>query len=281
MKNRGGNIIVSAIILCVLYVLIGQSALGMVRFVVLTKVLVALGMGILALFFLRKCMYWYTAYMLGGEETFNKKVDRPRVYLFSILFPILIFVYYNINHVPSIFWTENPEIYIQAISALYFCILLSLSATIVILLFFALSQKFEKLYLHKFQEAVSTILPQRKINPSRAELIFNGLIRQGFLAYDDLDEQVEKKNDFVDIFVNGNIPENPAFKLKMDNIQSYHFYKKLKSEFGTFKLKDGPRIFENRNGSPSYKSISTSANNALSDPKDYTLIEAVFCKDVG
>src|SRR5690606_30727978 len=266
---------------CVLYVLIGQSLLVMIRFVVLTKVLVALGMGVLAVLFLRKCLYWYTTYMLGGESTFKKKVDRPRVYLFSILFPILIFVYYNINHVPSMFLVENPRIYVQAISALYFCILLSLSATIVTLLIFALSEKFEALYLHKFQEAVSNILPQRKINPSRAEVIFNGLVRQGFLEYEDFNEQVEKRSDFVDIFVNGTIPENPAFKLKMDNIQSYHFYKKLKSEFRTFKLKDGPRIFENRNGSPSYKSISASANNASSDPKDYTLIEAVFSKDVG
>lgn len=118
MKKHRGNTIVLAIILCVLYVLIGQSLLGMVRFVVLTKVLVALGMGVPAVLFLRKCLYWYTTYMLGGEDTFRKKVDRPRVYLFSILFPILIFVYYNISHVPSMFLMENPGIYVQAFSAL-------------------------------------------------------------------------------------------------------------------------------------------------------------------
>lgn len=281
MKKYGGNTIVLSIILCVLYVLIGHIVLEMPRFVLFTKALLAFGMGVLAVLFLRKCFYWYTSYMLGGEETFNKEVDRPRVYLFSVLFPILVFAYYNVNHVPSMFLVESPKIHVQAISAMYFGILLSLSVTIATLLFFALSRRFETLYLHRFQEAVSNILPQRRINPSRAELIFDGLIGQGFLEYDDLNEQVEKRKDFVDIFVNRNIPENPAFKLKMDNIQSYHFYKKLKSEFQTFKLKDGPRIFENKNGSPSYKSISTSANSALSDPKDYTLIEAVFSKNVG
>ncbi|PWS30027.1 hypothetical protein DF947_18835 [Pedobacter paludis] len=48
--------------------------------------------------FLKKCFYWYTSFMMNNRNKFVVKVDRPRVYIFSLLFPILLIDYFMLKN---------------------------------------------------------------------------------------------------------------------------------------------------------------------------------------
>src|SRR5699024_5598864 len=53
--------------------------------------------------FLGKCYVWYSAFMLVGKKPFNKKVDRPRVFFFTLFYGVLLllsFVFYQYLIIP-------------------------------------------------------------------------------------------------------------------------------------------------------------------------------------
>lgn len=235
----------------------------------------------LSILFLRKCLYWYTTFMINDIKTFKPKVDKPRVFMFSIFLPTMGIVFYLFKNYNGFSW-NNRFIHLNKLfDLLYLSSVSALFATFSILLFFTLTQKFELVFLPKLKEKVRKLNRDFKsdMKHERVALIFDRLIKLGFMEYEDYKEQIESKDTFVRIFVQGKLPEQVCFTLAMDNIQTYCFYKLLNKEIEGFELNHLLQIFGNKNRKASAKSIIETIRKAqTNEAKDKNKIELIFAE---
>lgn len=276
--NKPLNRIIFTFIFTILYTILCVWYLGFEWYRFITTNLMVFVIGVVSLAALRKCFYWYSTFMIIGKSTFMKQVDRPRVYLISILLPVLIAIWYSCNsYDPKLIERfVAPDL---IVNTLYFFVLLCLFVFLSLFISFAFSTDFERIYLPKLKTAARRLDPdfKSKITTDRAELIFDRLVKYDFLEYDDLTEKEQKKKQFREIFVDGTLPERVAFNLKMDNIQTNAFYDSFRKELPGFSMKHLLTIFSNKNGQPTPNSIRTSASKApKGGAKKQKFIDEIF-----
>lgn len=235
---------------------------------------------IITTMFLRKCFIWYASYMMTGKSNFQAKVDRPRVFLFSMLLPLLLIILFAINGFKGLPFRINGEINV-VLDTLFFFSIVSLFAVAVLLLFKTLSKSFERLYLPKVQKIVRSYTTDFTSYASvdKLQRIFNGLINYDFLWYEDLNEQNDMRDQFVEIFITGNIPPEPSFQLKMDNLQTYILFENLAKETKDLSLTRFMKIVKNKNSKATADSITESYRKCVPENiKNRNLIEMIFSK---
>lgn len=233
---------------------------------------------VIASLFLKKCLNWYASYMTNGKSNFHPKVDKPRVFLFSIFLPLLFIIVSVFNSFEGFEFQlhENVNLIFNA----FFCTsLVSLFAVVLLFLFKTLGSSFENLYLPKVKEIVqkSTCDFKSTLLPANLTSLFDRLLEYDFLSYEDLEEQKKMKEKFIDIFSSGLFPQAPLFKLNMDNVQTHVLFKKLNGNGVSITLGGMGKIFMNENGILKAKSISNSYNQRAVDiPKNNAQIIALF-----
>lgn len=230
------------------------------------------------LLFFRKCFRWYASYMMTYKSTFQAKVDRPRIFIFSIFLPTLFIIFYSFNYFNSnVALTERID---NSIFDIFLCvILISLFAIIFLLLLKTLSRSFERLYLSKVQKLVRNYTSDFTSYASVEKMrqIFDGLTRYDFLWFEDLNEQSEIRNRFVEIFTTGNFPSEPLFQLKMDNLQTYVLFEYLAKETKDLSLTGFMKIVKNKNAKATVDSITESYRKCVPENiKNRNLIELIF-----
>lgn len=252
--------VVAVISVVLLYTILGIWLLDISMFVELTRMLMLLFVGVLGLLFLTKGFYWYATFMMGGRKAFNKQVDRPRVFLFSILFPALNLIYLTLKTVSPYFLRADTSVTAQTLTVLYFSVIIALFSVFAMLLFFTFSKKFEQVYLPGVKKAFQRFEPDFKstLDSNTVEEIFDRMVENGFLSYEDLEEQNEQRKLFVEIFVTGKLPEEQLFFLHLSNRQIMIFYKHFAEKLEKFDLHHIVRIFKNKNRKLSVESIKES-----------------------
>ncbi|MBC7419003.1 MAG: hypothetical protein H7325_12715 [Pedobacter sp.] len=216
--------------------------------------------------------------MMNNRSTFVVKTDRPRVYIFSLIFPTLFAVFYffpKINVKPGSLIFQSTFDFLEALIP---PILLSFFVLFSFLLWLTLSKSFEKFWLPKFKSTIDKLNSEFSSNFSieEARIIFQGLVENEFLEYISLEEEHLKRNKFIEIFAQATLPPTTVFNLKMDNIQTYLLYQKLSTRLTNFSLEIFLRIFNNKNLKASPKTILESCRKASNDPKNHERIEQIF-----
>lgn len=236
---------------------------------------------IIFMFFL-KCFNWYTSYMIFNKKTFISKFDKPRVFMFSILTPLLILTFYILNYYQSsnIFSYKWKEVNLWF--DIVFCIIVSsLFYILCILSVFTLSKKFEKLYLSKVVKNLEIIYDTYASYYSIKQLndIFDGLVEHNFLIYEDFDKQNFDKEKFTDLIISGKFPDHPFLNLKMDNLQTFVLHEEFEKGFREFDLNSFWRIFRNKNKDTTVKSIIEGHRKCIKNNiKQRNKIELIFKK---
>ncbi len=236
---------------------------------------------IIFMFFL-KCFYWYTSYMIFNKNTFVSKVDKPRVFMFSIITPLLILTFYILNYYQSsnIFGYKWKEVNLWF--DIVFCITFSsLFYILCILSVFTLSKKFEKLYLPKVVKNLEIVYDTYTSYYSIKQLndIFDGLVEHNFLIYEDFDKQNFDKEKFIDLIISGKFPDHPFLFLKMDNLQTFVLHEEFGKGFREFDLNSFWRIFRNKNKDTTVKIIIEGHRKCVKENiKQRNKIELIFKK---
>ncbi|MCH7411874.1 hypothetical protein MM213_00125 [Belliella sp. R4-6] len=204
----------------------------------------------------------------------RKKVEKPRLFFYSIFLPVMVLCIYIILKAPSTGRFLNDILLNSLFITLY----------IIGLVFLDLTWKndFESRFIPFAREIVAKRGYEFKslINDDSLGSIFDSLIRCGFLEY--LDDAI-RRNDrqkFILVFKNGYYPEVPLFKMKMDNIQTHYFFDCLKENISGLDLRGYLKIFfhDRRNKQPTEESIRASKSKATNEPKRKDELDLIFNK---
>lgn len=189
-----------------------------------------------------------------GLDGYNPKLEKPRLFfhLITITFSVVAFVQLG---KPAF----NPSVFI----------FIQLFYLLVVVFFGVMFQItwckiFETRFIPIVRNTVSNFNkpPKPRISQEQGEKLYDRLINFGFLIYDNLDDQIKMKSIFVEVLKSGNVLDKQLFRLHMNNIQTCFFYKKLKTHLNSkFTLRFVLSVFENKNGSPSEKSVRESYDN--------------------
>lgn len=238
----------------------------------------AAAMMVLGMFLILRLLYhyfiWYTSYMFNERIIgFDKKVERPRLYLYSVFFPIMaamVFVFLRNYYSGDLF------------NAVFFSSLwIGLFIISFLIINFSWGNKFED----NFIPNVTRMIAGRNtgfitsFTPAQLALIFDSLVEYEFLDFIDEDLRKEKRQMFVEIFRSGKPPLVPQFKLLMNNPQTHYLHQKMEKRSKDFTLEKFLRIFSNNNESASSKSVLSSASKAkriTHGPKKQEEIDAIF-----
>ncbi|GAA4793744.1 hypothetical protein GCM10023231_22590 [Olivibacter ginsenosidimutans] len=208
--------------------------------------------------FFRRYAMIYAEYM-GNKKTvlFDKKVDKPRIFIHSVAWPLIVLfigVFYYAN-ASGIFWMD---------------VLLFYSFQVIIILTFSLlnftwSTSFENRYKQKpvtennlgndreFKTALSVV---------DLTTVFDGLTKYGFISYEDHDELINARKEFIAIFRSGVPPNQPRFKLEFKNPDTAYFLEKLQLNTSSLTSVRFVNIFTNLNGIIKPESLSSSSSQA-------------------
>lgn len=235
---------------------------------------------VISIMFLRRCFIWYATYMMTGKNIFQPKVDRPRVFIFSIFLPVLLLILITLNTFKGFSFDTDEGMNI-ILNTFFIFLMISLFLVVLLLLFKTLMKSFESLYLPNIQQIVRSYTTSFTSYARAEELrnVFDGLIKYDFLWYEDLNEQNEMRNRFVEIFVTGNFPAEPLFQLKMDNLQTYVLFENLEKDTKDLSLNGFMKIVKNRNSKASADTITESYRKCVPENiKNRNLIELIFVK---
>ena len=183
-----------------------------------------------------------------GLEDYKPKLEKPRLFfhLNTITFSLIAFIQLRDT-------VSNSSLYLHFFyltAILFFGIIFQITW----------SNWFETKVLPKVREVIRNKAVQKKVQRSKiteqnACKIFDGLVLNGFMLYDDLKIQ----------------------DLKMDNIQTHVLYKRLKAIDSSITLKKMTEIFTNENEVMKVKSLSNSYTQMTTDKaKDEDLIHSIF-----
>lgn len=219
----------------------------------------------------KRSLKWYTLYMFNEPTvSIDKKVEKPRLFFYSISMPVMIIVLvYSFNVVQSGYtWIDITAF--AVLNCLFFVSFLLINLT--------WSTTFENRYLPMIKNVIIRDNVGFKSSLTATELnhIFDRLVEHTFLEYLDEREKQEKRDEFSRIFINGILPDVPKFKLEMDNIQTYYVYKRFEKHTDRFTLEKFLNVFSNKNNKVSGSSILSSVSKANSGPKRQEDLDAIF-----
>lgn len=165
----------------------------------------------------------YAAYMFdeSTSDIFNKKIERPRIFIHSIF--LLIMVFMMLGFLRDVEKSHRWLFYLQYVttSTCFFISAYVLSLT--------WTGDFEKWMAPVMKRTFVRKAKNFKASFTDGELatIFDRLIEYEFIEYEDFKLEKEKRLKFIEIFYTGRIPQTPEFILKMDHPQTHYFLKSL------------------------------------------------------
>lgn len=275
-------------ILTFVHIILGVFYFNVFTYILSSKMVLLAFLGLSFLLILRKSLVWYSAVMLVGNTPFSKKVDRPRVFFFSLFYSsfLLIFLaFYKYMGEPL---ESNLTWNLVLFYKLMLSVFLFLGGLVFLLLTFVFSKKFESFYLPELKNA-SQILEgskgslKKKMTEERAKEVFDNLKNCNYVFLEgDLEKEKLQRNMFVRLFssdrsksklsrysktqkrsIADDIPLNPIVKLLMTNVEVKIFFEYLMKETKLFHYYELAEIFGDENGdSFNYNSLSTSAGDA-------------------
>jgi hypothetical protein len=218
--------------------------------------------------------------MVLDKNKFISKVDRPRIFMISILLPLMMLVVYGMNNYQINNTFSGEWFKFNYWFDILFCIVFTFFFyTLCILFSFTLGKRFEKVYLPKVIKSVETIYePYISFYlPNQLEDIFEGLLEHNFLKYDDFNEQNKHKELFINLIVSRKFPEYPFLYLNMDNLQTFVLHGLFEKGFKEFDLNDFWKFFRNKNKKATVETIVESHRKCIPENiKQRNKIELIF-----
>lgn len=215
---------------------------------------------------------YFVNYMLDIKKIkFDKKIEKPRL-LFYIIFGAAsltsYFIVFNIN--------EKQTLY-----SVNFAIFIMFYTFSVYMLYFTWLPQFNTYLIPKIQK---NLLEKENKNFTcqytyeELSLIYDQTNDLDFIEIISDDLNIEEKELFISTFINGIIPENTIFKLKMDHRQTKLYFDIFSKLLIEFTLDDFLNIFENKNGKTTREKLEPSSANKDKKipPKKNKDIEHIF-----
>lgn len=215
---------------------------------------------------------YFVSYMFNVKKIqFDKKIEKPRL-LFYIIFGttslVTLFVLSTIN--------ESITLY-----SINFTIFLLFNVFSLYMLYFTWSAQFSTFLIPEIQK---NLLEKENENFNcqytydELSIIYDNTNDFNFIDIISEDLAIDEKELFITTFMNGMIPENTIFKLKMDHRQTKLYFDIFSKLMIGFTLDDFLNIFENKNGKTTREKLEPSSANKdkKASPKKSKEIESIF-----
>lgn len=219
---------------------------------------------------------WYASYMFDEKMVgFRKKVEKPRLFFYSIFWPIMSLSIYVIL-------TTNPTGTLWK-DVLLFAPFVFLYIVGVLFLDLTWKPKFESRYIPLVKKNLKQRQQKFKSNYTLSQVaqIFDGMVDNGFLEYMDLEKQKNHREQFVEIFSKGIVPSAPIFDLHIPLIDAPYFFTQLRFKTHTLTNPKLEKIFL-INGEPiksgSLRNSKYNAINSRSKSEIQYKSEEIFSK---
>lgn len=219
---------------------------------------------------------WYADYMFDEKMVgFRKKLEKPRIFFYSIFWPIMSLSIYVIL-------ATNPKGTLWK-DVLLFAPFVFLFIVGVLFLDLTWKPKFENTYI----PLVKKNLKQRQLNfksnytLSQLAQIFDGMVDNGFLEFMDLEKQKYHRDQFVEILKKGIVPSSPLFDLNIPVIDAVYFFDELNNKIDGLSNPKLAKIFliNGKGIKPgSLRSSKSNSKNSRSKSEIEHQIDGIFSK---
>ena len=144
-----------------------------------------------------------------GLDDYNPKLEKPRLFfhLITITFSVVAFVQLG---KPAF----NPSVFIF-LQLFYLLVVVFFGVLFQITWCKIFENRFIPLIKQKINRSQSDF--KSKISIEEATNLFRGLVDNGFLLFENLENQIIMQKKFVDIFTSYILPDKPMFSLEMKN----------------------------------------------------------------
>ncbi|TXD79900.1 hypothetical protein [Algoriphagus ratkowskyi] len=165
---------------------------------------------------------WFADYMFDEKMVgLRKKVEKPRIFFYSIFWPIMgLCIYVVVTTPPKGDLWKDVFLFAPFVFLFIFGVL-----------FLDLTWKssFENRYIPLVKKTLKQGQKEFKTHYSSAQLakIFDGLVDLGLIEYMDLEKQKFHREQFVEIFRKGIVPPAPQFDLNIQVIDAVYFFTQL------------------------------------------------------
>jgi hypothetical protein len=174
--------------------------------------LTGISMILIQLFYIWKLIsrysMWYTDYMFDEKMVgFRKKVEKPRIFFYSIFWPLMCISTYVVCVLSSTGTLWKDVLLFAPFVFLFIVGLLILDLT--------WKKRFENRYIPLVKNTLNKSQKKFRTHYTSGQLekIFEGLLEYGFIEYMDLEKQKSHKEQFVVFFGKGTTPSTPLFDL--------------------------------------------------------------------
>lgn len=252
---------------------VAMISIGSQLFYLITYAIMILFLGFLFARELKVLLWDYFRYYMFNLEKkarFDKRIERPRLAFYLIFGVSSVFCFYQ--HIYFGLESSLPSRIVLGVRLLFF-IFFWISAFV---LLYTWSNDFAVIYIPRIQEELLKSKNEkyslRWNSLDVYEQLFENLYDFNFIV--DFSERNRKM--FVAVLSKGKIPEEPLFKLEMDNIQARLFFDLLSEKSEGFTMKTFIKIFKNKNGTINYNSMKASASRNNFGPKRSIEIKNCF-----
>lgn len=224
---------------------------------------------------LRVLWAYFNHYMFNLEKSiqFDKHIERPRLFFYLTFGVLNIFSFYQLLNFGDNNFTESGRVFFLHL----FFVVFWLSASLLILTW---TKTFTQKFIPEIQEKMLAKEKKRFQpkwnNKENYRKLYDNLIDANLITALKSDPAIQDYEFFVNTFFKYKIPEEPLFKINMDNIQSRLFFDLLIKGSNGFNLKIMTGIFKNKNGDIKYGSMKAAVSNNNSGAKGRAKIENCF-----
>lgn len=226
---------------------------------------------------------YFTNYMFNLEKSFqfDKHIERPRLFFYLIFGFLNIFSFYQLLNIGNIEFTETliniqQETQFALYNHLFFVVFWFSTSLLIFTWTKTFTQKFIPKIRKKMQKANRKRFKPKWKNKDNYRKLYDNLIDENLIIPLKIDSELQDYDLFINCLFENEIPEEPLFKVEMDNIQSRLFFDLLIEGSKGLTLKTMTKIFRNKNGNIKYRSFLSSKANNDSGPKKDDIIKRCF-----
>lgn len=240
---------------------------------------------------LEQHIYCFIYFMFNTKyKGYNKLIEKPRLAFHIFILPIMLFTFIqflNFSNYGSHFF--NIEYLIKVlgneinIAMVELALYLSFFNIGVLLSFLTRTKNFEENFIIKIEEKLNACNEydfDNKYTETELKNIFRKLIENDFIEIINEDEDILDETLFVKTIKEKKLPENPLFKLKMNNNQYGYFCDLFQENNKTsFSLNQFLKIFLPKSGKTNPEAIRSSKctnKKNTPGPKKKEIIESLF-----
>ncbi|WP_425639105.1 hypothetical protein ACPUEN_05455 [Algoriphagus yeomjeoni] len=187
---------------------------------------------------IRRYSIWYANYMFDEKMVgFRKKVEKPRIFFYSIFWPIMSLSTYAIlvSNPTGTLWKD----------VLLFAPFVFLFIVGVLILDLTWKKRFENRYIPLVKDTLKKSQKKFRTHYTSGQLakIFDGLVEYGFIEYMDFEKQKSHREKFVAFFEKGTTPSTPLFDLNIPVIDAVYFFDELNNKIDGLSYPTLAKIF--------------------------------------